>query len=148
VIAWGSVRTTHDLDLVVDAVERARLTASLVDAGFEVLNDVQGFTNLLHRDRELGHLDLLWVEGTTSERLFARTAEMTGPDGLPIRVLSPEHLVAMKVRAIQNRATRVLRDGPDIHYLLALPGIDENEVRGYFEKAGLAELYTRLKAGR
>ena len=51
----------------------------------------------------------------------------------------------MKLRAIQSRAARVIRDGPDLQHLLGLPGIDHNEVRGYFEKAGLTELYDRLR---
>jgi hypothetical protein len=61
-------------------------------------------------------------------------------------VPAPEHLVAMKVRSIQSRPTRVFRDGADLQHLLSLAEIDHDEVRGYFERAGFDELYDRLKA--
>jgi hypothetical protein len=143
--AWGSTRATLDLDLVVDEAARPALLPRITGEGFETLFDSEGFTNLQHRDSALGRLDLVWVEGETSRRLFDAAVERPGPDGRPILVPRPEHLVAMKVRAIQSQATRAVRDSPDLQHLLALPGIDHNEVRGYFEKAGLAELYERLK---
>jgi predicted nucleotidyltransferase len=143
--AWGSARMTLDLDLVVDEEPRDALLSRIVAEGFEAFNDTEGFTNLQHPDPALGRLDLLWVKGETSRQLFEAATSRSGPDAKPILVPKPEHLIAMKLRAIQSRATRVIRDGPDIQHLLGLPGIDHNEVRGYFEKTGLAELYDRLK---
>jgi hypothetical protein len=146
VAAWGSARTTLDLDILVDDAVRSELLARIVGEGFEAYNDTDGFTNLQHPDPALGRLDLIWVSGGTSLQLFEGAVSRPGPDAKPILVAKPEHLVAMKLRAIQNRATRVIRDEPDIQHLLGLPGIDHNEVRGYFEKVGLAELYSRLKS--
>ncbi len=143
--AWGSTRATADLDLVVDDSSKARLLSLLAEEGFETLFDSEGFTNLLHPDPALGRLDLIWVEGETSRKLFASSVERPGPGGRPTRVPKPEHLVAMKVRAIQGRATRALRDGPDIAFLLSLPGIDENEAREPFIRAGLVEFWERLR---
>jgi hypothetical protein len=143
--AWGSARATLDLDLVVDEASRETLLSRMSNEGFEAIFDSAGFTNLLHPDPALGRLDLIWVEGDTSAKLFEAAVERPGPDGQPLLVPRPEHLVAMKLRAIQSRATRVTRDSPDLQHLLALPGIDHNEVRGYFDRAGLHELYERLK---
>lgn len=42
-------------------------------------------------------------------------------------------------------STRALRDGPDLAFLLSLPGIDENEAREPFLRAGLLELWERLR---
>jgi hypothetical protein len=53
--------------------------------------------------------------------------------------------MAMKVRSIQSRPTRVFRDGADLEYLLRFPGLDDNEARGFFERAGLLDLYDRLR---
>jgi hypothetical protein len=145
VAAWGSARTTLDLDILVDDAARGPLLARIVAEGFEAFNDSEGFTNLQHPDPALGRLDLLWVEGATARQLFDAAVSRSGPDAKPVLVPKAEHLIAMKLRAIQSRATRVIRDGPDIQHLLGLPGIDHNEVRGYFEKVGLAELYDRLK---
>lgn len=143
--AWGSTRATADLDLIVDDAPRDEVLRRLAAEGFETLFDSEGFTNLLHPDRELGRLDLIWVEGETSRKLFAGGVERPGPGGTLMLAPKPEHLVAMKVRAIQGRATRALRDGPDIAFLLSLPGISENEAREPFVRAGLVELWERLR---
>jgi hypothetical protein len=145
VAAWGSARTTLDLDLVVDEETRNTLLPRIVAEGFEVTSDAEGFTNLQHPDPALGRLDLIWVEGRTSRQLFEAAVSRSGPDARPVLVPRAEHLIAMKLRAIQSRATRVIRDGPDLQHLLGLSGIDHNEVRGYFERAGLSELYARLR---
>lgn len=144
--AWGSTRATADLDLVVDDGAREELLRRLAAEGFETVFTSEGFTNLLHPDPELGRLDLIWVEGPTARKLLAGSCDRPGPGGQLVPVPKPEHLVAMKVRAIQGRATRALRDGPDLAFLLALPGIDENEAREPFVRAGLVELWERLRS--
>ncbi len=143
--AWGSARTTFDLDLVIGDEGRAAVLEGLAAGGFETIFDSEGFTNLLHGDPALGRLDILWVEGPTRERLFAAAVEKAGPDGLPVLVPAPEHLVAMKVKAIQNEPIRVFRDGEDLRVLLSRPEIDQNEAREVFRRAGLLDLYDRLR---
>lgn len=143
--AWGSTRATADLDLIVDDEAKGTLLSRLAAEGFRTLLDSEGFTNLLHPDPELGRLDLVWVTGETTRKLLAGAAERPGPGGATVLVPKPEHLVAMKVRAIQGRPTRALRDGPDLAFLLALPGIDESEARGHFVRAGLLDLWERLR---
>jgi hypothetical protein len=61
-------------------------------------------------------------------------------------VPAPEHLVEMKVKAIRSRPTRVFRDGEDLRLLLSLDGIDQNAAREAFARAGLGELWERLRA--
>ena len=144
--AWGSTRTTADLDLIVDDAAKAALLPCLHAQGFATLFDSEGFTNLLHPDPELGRLDLIWVEGETSRRLFEAATVRTLPGGPLVRVPAPEHLVDMKVKAIRNRPTRVFRDAEDLRVLLALDGLDENAARESFARAGLLELWERLRA--
>jgi hypothetical protein len=146
--AYGHARTTLDFDIAAEERFRASLVSRLADRGFETLNDVEGFTNLKHPDPELGRFDVMWLEGTTAERVFLRVRNLPGPAGRDVPVPAPEHLVAMKVRSIQSRPTRVFRDGADLEYLLRFPGLDDNEARGYFESAGLRELYDRLRRRR
>lgn len=143
--AYGHARTTLDFDIAAEEGARKVLLSRLAAEGFEVLNDVQGFTNLRHPDAELGRLDVMWLDGTTAERVFSCVRRLPGPEGRDVPVPAPEHLVAMKVRSIQSRPTRVFRDGADLEYLLRFPGLDDNEARGFFERAGLLELYNRLR---
>lgn len=63
-------------------------------------------------------------------------------------VVRPEHLIAMKVRAMKNSAMRVLIDAPDIAFLLTLPGLDRERVREYFSQHGLLKIYDELEKER
>ena len=143
--ALGYARFTRDLDVLVDEAGRVPLLEGLVDDGFEVLFASEGFANLLHTDAALGRLDLLFVEGETSRRIFGGCRQVPGPGSVPVLVPRPEHLVAMKVAAIANDPGRGLRDLADVLFLLRLPGIDDNEVRGYFERRGLIETWEQLQ---
>jgi hypothetical protein len=143
--AWGSTRATADLDLVVDDGVREELLRHLAGEGFETVFTSEGFTNLLHPDPELGRLDLIWVEGETSRRLFAASTERSLPGGSVVPVPAPEHLVEMKVRAIRNRPTRVFRDAEDLRVLLGLDVLDQDAARESFARASLLELWERLR---
>jgi len=146
--ALGFSRFTRDLDLVVEERVREPLLSALTAEGFEILFTSAGFSNLLHPDPDLGRVDLIWLEGETSARVFAGCRDAAGPGGETLRVPRPEHLIAMKVSAIHDDPDRGLRDVADLQFLLALPGLDDNEVRGYFEKRGLSDLFERLKLRR
>jgi hypothetical protein len=95
--------------------------------------------------RATADLDLIWVEGETSRRLFSASRERSLPGGTLERVPAPEHLVEMKVKAIRSRPTRVFRDGEDLRVLLGIEGIDQNAAREAFVRAGLVELWDRLR---
>jgi len=51
-------------------------------------------------------------------------------DSRPMKILRPE---------------RTFQEMADILFLLRVPGIDEEEVKGYFEKQGLIEKYHEIK---
>ena len=70
------------------------------------------------------------------------------PGGRLIPVPKPEHLIAMKVQAIRDAPERGLQDMVDIAYLLQLDGVDREEVRGYFVRAGLEERWHELTRTR
>jgi hypothetical protein len=56
-----------------------------------------------------------------------------------------EHLAAMKVHAMKNDPSRTLQEMADIQFLLRLPGVDIEEIRGYFERSGLLERYHEIE---
>jgi len=62
-----------------------------------------------------------------------------------VPILRAEHLAAMKIFAIKNDPTRKLAELGDIRFLLAVPGVDRDEIRGHFEKHGLGSLYADLE---
>ncbi len=86
------------------------------------------------------------VRGETAERVFAGVRRLPGPGGATIGVPRPEHLIAMKVRAMAVAPERTWQDLADVGYLVGLDGVDRDEVRGYFERAGLGDRWRELES--
>ncbi len=139
--AYGFARTTLDLDLVVEARGRDDLIAFIESLGFATLHRSTGYSNHLHSDPAWGRLDCVYAGGATSEQLFAACRVAKAPGGLALPVPKPEHLAALKVVAMKNDPARVFQDMADIRFLLQLPQVDRQEVRGYFERHGMPERF-------
>jgi hypothetical protein len=63
-------------------------------------------------------------------------------------VPKPEHLIAMKVQAMKDDPERTWQDLVDIAYLFRLDGVNRDEVRRYFESAGLIGRWNELTTVR
>lgn len=142
--AYGYSRATNDVDLLVGESAQGRLVVYLEKRGFETLHRTTGYSNHLHPDPALGRLDVVYVDATTSGKIFAevRRAEL---GGMSVAVPKPEHLAAMKVHAMKNDPDRTFREMADIQVLAKLPGVDRREIRKYFEDAGLMERFRELE---
>jgi hypothetical protein len=134
--AYGLSRATQDLDFIAGKDIQDQLIAYLESAGYRTLYRSAGYSNHLHSEAAGGRLDFIYVAGDTSQRLFDGCRAGTFA-GRPVRVPRPEHLAAMKVQAMKNDPDRRLQDLADVRFLLDLPDIDEEEIRGYFDRAGL-----------
>ena len=143
--AYGLSRGTFDLDFVTQAEAQAELVAFLESLGYETLHRSPGYSNHLHPMATLGRVDVVYVAGETSARLFEACRTMSTGAGRTVPVPRPEHVAAMKVQAMKNDPTRTLRDLDDVRYLLQLPGVDANAIRAYFQRAGLLERYDDLR---
>ena len=141
---YGLARATQDLDFVAEQEFQDALLAYLESEGYQTLYVSDGYSNHLHPDSASGRLDFIYVGGETSRRLFegCRTLAFAGRS---VRVPRPEHLAAMKVQAMKNDPDRRLQDLFDVRFLLRLPGVDEAEVRGYFERAGLLRDFDEIR---
>lgn len=144
--ALGVARTTLDLDLAVESAVQERLVSFMELLGYETLHRSSGYSNHLHVDPSLGRVDFVYLDAATADRLFAGCHEEAGPGGRTLLVPRPEHLAAMKVVAMKNDPARAFQELADIRALLALPGVDRGEVRGYFARHGLAERFDELAA--
>ncbi len=143
--AYGVTRSTVDLDLLTERRVQARLVPFLESLGYETLHRSDGYSNHLHPDDEWGRVDIIYVDERTSRSLFARATDFV-PDGVrPLKLPRPEHLVAMKVQAVKNDPSRMLKDLSDVRELLRVTDVDEAEVRAYFERAGLASRYDDVR---
>ena len=146
--AYGHARMTLDLDLVTDAAAQETLIPFMESQGFETLHRSPGYSNHRHPDRNRGRVDFMYVRGDTAAKLFASAKALPGPGGRSILVPKPEHLIAMKVQAIKDDPERTWQDLVDIAYLLRLEGVNRDDVRRYFEAAGLMDRWHELTGTR
>ena len=142
--AHGLLRTTQDLDLIVESSAQPDLLQFLESRGYETLHRSSGYSNHSHPDPAWGRVDFVYVQGETSDRLFSSCSRLRGPGDVEIPVPRPEHLAALKVVSMKNNPSRELQDLADIRYLLTLTGVDRIEVRGYFERHGLESRFDEI----
>lgn len=143
-LAHGAPRATFDVDLMARAPSQAALVAFLESRTFATLSVTPGFSNHQHPEPALGRLDVVYVSGRTADAVFGGcTTRRIAPE-VEAPVPRAEHLAAMKVQAFASDATRY-SDLADLQFLLSLPGLDLEEVRGYFESAGMADYFERLR---
>ena len=137
-------RTTLDVDIIVKGEDQNRLIDFLESRGYETLHRSTGYSNHLHDDPDLGRIDVVYVRGETSRKIFGEMRMVRGPGGLKVPVPTPEHLAALKAYSIKNDPERTLRELADIRALLTGPGVDRAEIRSYFVRYGLEDLFDRL----
>jgi hypothetical protein len=143
-LAYGAPRATFDVDLLAPRGTRDDLVRFLEGRGFTTLSVEPGFSNHQHSDPALGRVDVIYADGTTADVVFAGCSPRAITPFLEAPVPRAEHLVAMKAQAFAKDPTRY-SDLADLQFLLALPGLDTVEARGYFDSAGLAEYFERLR---
>jgi hypothetical protein len=143
-LAYGAPRATFDVDLIAPRRTRDDLVAFLEGRDFTTLSIQPGFSNHQHSDPALGRVDVIYVSGTTADAVFAGCSRKAITAAVEAPVPRPEHLLAMKAQAFAKDNTRY-SDLADLQFLLSLPDLDPVEARGYFESAGLAEYFDRLR---
>jgi len=143
-LAYGAPRATFDVDLLAQRSSRDDFVRFLEAAGFATLGVQPGFSDHQHPDPTLGRVDVIYVSGPTADAVFAGCARKSITGAVAAPIPRAEHLVAMKAQAFARDQTRY-SDLADLQFLLALPGLDLAEARGYFEATGLLEYFDRLR---
>jgi predicted nucleotidyltransferase len=147
VIAHGYVRTTDDLDLIVERGRRAQSSKLVADLGMSVTNDAANFSQFESENESCMNVDLMFV----SEEVFSqleRTAIDTRVEGVAVRMVSLLHLIALKCHSVQNsKLDRRLKDMDDLIQLILINQLDLNEaeLRATILKHGNSEIYEKLR---
>jgi predicted nucleotidyltransferase len=147
VIAHGYVRTTDDLDLIVQRGQRAQMSKLLGDLGMSVKNDAANFVQFDSKDETSMDVDLMFVSADVFSQL-ERAAIETKVESASVRMVSLVHLIALKCHALQHsRSIRRLKDMDDLIQLILINRLDLNEpaLRGIILKHGNPELYEKLR---
>lgn len=142
--AYGYLRATQDVDFLVRAAHQSRIITYLESLGYETIYRSTGYSNHVHPLANLGRIDFIYVEGETADIILSEATPLLVLDDISVPVVRAEHLIALKVFAMKNDPERSFREMADLQYLLKLPGLDLEEIRGYFEKYGQMEKYDEL----
>jgi hypothetical protein len=86
----------------------------------------------------------LYINGDTADTLFARVREFPVLGHYRVRVVKPEHLVALKLYSMASNPERKALDRDDLIHLLKQEGLDREEVKGYFRKYSHLEEFNEL----
>ena len=84
------------------------------------------------------------VNRHNAENIFREARRLFILGDLSLPIISPEHVMALKVFAMKNDPDRVFREMADIKYILSLPGIDMEVIKKYFKKYDQLERYYEL----
>lgn len=147
VFAHGYVRATDDLDLIVQRGRRAQLSKLLCGLGMSVKNDAANFVQFDPADKTGMDVDLMFVSEDVFSQLEQSSVEAK-VEGVPVRVVSLLHLIALKCHALQHsKSIRRLKDMDDLVQLILINRLDLNEpeLRATILKHGNADTYEKLR---
>jgi hypothetical protein len=135
--AYGYVRSTRDLDLLIRADDLNRAGELLREIDYLLLAETAIFSRWRSRNPTLEDLDLLYVDQATFAKLTADAVVMT-VGNLEVQTPSLIGMIALKLHAMRSNPERRSRDLQDVQEILRLhPGaVSLEELRRLCEKYG------------
>lgn len=100
--AWGRSRFTKDVDIVVEARQKARVIREAEKRGYETIHVSSGFSNHHSTDETLGRVNFMYVDDETAATLFATATERPFIGDLVAPVPRPEYIAMMKCISMKN----------------------------------------------
>lgn len=141
--AYGYTRATRDVDFITRLEYQDNIVQYLESLGFETLNVSEGFSNHLLAAGSV-RVDLVYVADETADIIFHSAKKMGVFQGVNLPVVSGEHLLALKLFAIQNDPQRKFKELADIKTLLQLIDLDKETIWNYFKKYQLENYYNEI----
>ncbi|HEY5346191.1 MAG TPA: nucleotidyl transferase AbiEii/AbiGii toxin family protein [Verrucomicrobiae bacterium] len=149
VLAHGFVRTTGDIDFLVQKSQAAEWQKLLESLKFTVKFSGPTFLQFDAPPEDKLPLDLMFVTDENFGQMFS-AAKQIETDGVETKVVSLPHLFALKCHAFKSRPHRAMKDIEDLVQLVKLNKLDLNEptLRAIVLKHGGSEFYELLKRER
>jgi hypothetical protein len=141
--AYGYTRTTKDVDFITRFKYQDAIIEHLESIGFETLHRSEGFSNHLHATSS-DRVDFVYIDEETAKPIFESIKNKLVLEDIEVPVVSPEHLIALKLFAIQNDPDRKFRELGDIKEIIHLTQPNKSEVKKYFQKYGLEHYYNEI----
>ena len=141
---FGLTRTTSDIDIVMNSENASLVIEFLESLGYETLYRSEAFSNHEHPLHGLVRIDILYASGDTADSLLAESLYYPIFSDSHIKVVKPEHLIALKLFSIASNPERYNQDVEDIRFLLKLDQLNLEEIKKYFEKYSFIEEMEKL----
>jgi len=142
--AYGYTRATRDVDFLTRIEYQNEIVGHLESLGFETLHRSDGYSNHLHTANG-SRVDFVYVEGKTADTVLGETQNRLVMKGLAVPVVSPEHLVALKLFSITNDPGRKLKELADIREIVQLTGMEHDTLAKIFNDYGMGEFINEIK---
>ena len=145
--AYGIVRQTLDVDWLATDGDIGKIKEIMRGEGYRVVSETASFLRFRHKATGVIDVDVLLVDAATFGAID-KEARATGDRSRLWRVPCPAHLVALKLHAIKNDASRESRDAADIIELIRVTGgqVSDETLRGLCERYGPDGIYERIQA--
>lgn len=141
---YGLSRNTDDIDFVLRSRDASGTIRFLEVLGYQTLNRTEAFSNHEHPLSGFSRVDFLYVNGETADALFSSVREFPVFGNFRVRVVKPEHLIALKLFSLSANPERRALDQEDLIHLLHQDGLDRVEIRRYFQKYSSLEEFEAL----
>ena len=88
--------------------------------------------------------DFVYISGDTADIIFQSIKKKRLFEDHVLPVVSPEHLIALKLFAIKNEPGRKLKELADIKEIYELTKLEKGIIYKYLKKYGLEEYYNEI----
>ncbi|HYR58351.1 MAG TPA: nucleotidyl transferase AbiEii/AbiGii toxin family protein [Chthoniobacteraceae bacterium] len=146
-LAFGSDRMTLDCDCAVIAADEQLVAGALAPLGYWFKERFSTFARYTHLGGRRPVVDVMLLDPATFEKLRSESEEIV-LSGVKLRAPKPLHIVALKLHALKQQPERVVKDWPDICFLLRASQWTREELNVIAERYGSSESLEMLrKAG-
>jgi hypothetical protein len=141
--AYGYTRATRDIDFITRSEYQDKIIGYLESLGFKTLNRSQGYSNHLSPMGSV-RIDFVYINGETAKVIFGALQKRSFLIDSELPVVSPEHLIALKIFAIKNDPDRKFKELADIEEILKNTPVDKEVIRQYFRDYGFEDYFDEI----
>jgi hypothetical protein len=140
---FGYIRATQDIDFITRIEYQKKILVFFENLGFETAHCSSAFSNHIHPIGAL-RVDIMYVGGVTADEIFSAIQKRIIFNHKEYPVVSPEHLIAMKLFAASKEPDRKFKDLADIKEIMKKAEVDKKKIKKLFEKYGLEGYYESI----
>jgi len=146
---WGASRSTVDMDFLLLVDDIAHTESILGKYHYRCIHKTKNVGQYVSSDSNYGSLDFIYASRSISKKMLARCVDTGFGPKTTVKVLLPEDIIGLKVQALVNDPSRLIKDYADIDALLKARNADSAKIdwqllKEYFELFDKLTLYEQL----